>query len=171
MPRGRGRTPGGCKLTPRNAGKLAAKLRADNKHFKAFMQEVNARLNDINTSLHDIWKAATNPAAQGASPISLTDFGKELSREMDAAAWVRQHLDKARAETVGKGAFDIQQFCDNYAKLEQLDDDLAEKVKQIAYDNTMKLDHVLQVLSIELRDALLASDHEKDLLANGGDSD
>ena len=122
---------------------------ADRESFKEFMRGIRATINEI------LLRLPPKPIAMSESPLALTEHGKMLSREIDAAKWASEHCQEARKETAGKSPFDIQKFCEGYVNFEKLSADYQEKVKQVAFDNGLELDQLMRVLSIELRDVLL----------------
>ena len=139
-------------------------VNTDRDAFKKFMESIDAKLADINLKLTDIWKAMADPVAKGASPVTLTELGQKLSGKLGAAEWAQQHTAEAHAETVGKPPFDIQEFCEGYVQMDRLTPVMQEQVKQIAYESGLSPGQVIRVLVIELRDALLKSDHTMNLL-------
>ena len=134
--------------------KLAAKLRADNRHFKAFMAEVRGQLESITRAFGQLGVKGAS-IANSQSPLTLNDFGQEISQAFGAKAWAEAHMDDVREKVAGKSAYDIQQFCFDYVTENILTKDELQRAKSITFENGTILLNVLRVLAFELRDLLL----------------
>ena len=144
--------------------KLAAKLRADNRHFKAFMAEVRGQLESITRALGQLGVKGAS-IANSQSPLTLNDFGQEISQAFGAKAWAEAHMDDVREKVAGKSAYDIQQFCFDYVTENILTKDELQRAKSITFENGTILLNVLRVLAFELRDLLLTEGEVDALVA------
>ena len=76
-------------------GEWIGAVNADRVAFKEFMSRIEGKIDRIFERL------SPPPTAASASPIRLTDFGKQISQELDVKAWVPNQakalLERARA--------------------------------------------------------------------------
>lgn len=92
------------------------------------------------------------------SPLSLTDEGKKLSERMNAQEIVQQYADKIKHEDMN--AYQIQEECLRFSG-EDLLDKLKEspnqfkKMSDIAYEEGVKIEELLHIIGILLRDEIL----------------
>ena len=86
--------------------------------------------------------------------IGITDFGQDISEQLDARSWARRTAAELRDKVEGKQDFEVQEFCFDYVGT-QLKPDQGRQVGRIAYEHGIDREQVLKVLAIELRDALL----------------
>ena len=114
-------------------------------------------LAEIREDIKNILKRLPPSTVASESPLRLTDFGQDISEQLDAGTWAQRTAAELRNEVEGKQDFEVQEFCFTYVG-EQFkpDDEQGRKVGRIAYENGIDREQVLNVLAIELRDALLA---------------
>ena len=112
------------------------------------------------------------PATVGTgSPTTLTDLGLSISQVLGASAWAERHAKILASQAAGVPAYRTEEIAFNYvgdkfkpddameeADKSTPDDAMEERIKQCAYENGINRRKVLDVLAIELRDALLARD-------------
>ena len=103
------------------------------------------------------------PATVGTgSPTTLTDLGLSISQVLGASAWAERHAKILASQAAGVPAYRTEEIAFNYVgdkfKPDDAMDDAKERIKQCAYENGINRRKVLDVLAIELRDALLARD-------------
>ena len=128
---------------------------------------INEHRNTINTTLSDfmsemlediksILRRLPRTTIASSSPLSLTDFGQDISQALDAKAWARRTADEVRDELAGKQDYEVQDFCFDYVRNQyRPEEDQKNRIGTIAYENGIDRQEVLNVLAIELRDALL----------------
>lgn len=116
-----------------------------------FMETVTKEI----TELRQLWFGFFGrPTITPGSPLTLTDFGKEISREAGAKDWVARVA--GSLEVHDRDPYEIQTLCFQYAEDtgHYLDEEL-RVVRKIAYQRGLKTTEVRRVLAIELRDHLL----------------
>lgn len=122
---------------------------ADRTSFKEFMEEVR-------TDIKKILDRLPPATAAGSSPITLTDLGEKISREIGAKTWAADTADKIKESTKNMQPYEIQEFCKEFVNLRhKFPEELDLLIKNSAYENAVKREQVLNVLAIELRDRLL----------------
>ncbi len=125
------------------------KVNADIGNFQEFMAEVRADIKRIFLRLEP-------EVASRRSPLRLTDLGKKVSAEIEAAAWAARTAPTLTGRIDGMEAYDIQEFSFIYADDElELTDEQQSLVKQAAYGNGLAESTVRRVMAFELRDQLL----------------
>ena len=95
------------------------------------------------------------------SPINLTDYGEEVSQVIDAESLATEYSAQLKAKLEGKSAYEIQEYCFNYAKDEMLADiknNHPEQYKALtdyAYKEGKEVKKIMRVMGIVLRNKLL----------------
>ena len=132
-------------------GEWKGNVDSDRTSFKEFMEEVRKDIKNILKRL---------PVTTGAdSPLSLTDIGERVSKQLKAIAWADRVSKKLEERCAGKEAYQIHEFCFEYVYNEFAPDDEQEReIKMCAYENGIDRRAVLDVLAVELRDKLLEQD-------------
>ena len=115
---------------------------------------VKDTLAEIREDIKSILKRIPPPTVASESPLHLTDFGQDISEQLDARSWARRTAAELRDKVEGKQDFEVQEFCFDYVGT-QLKPDQGRQVGRIAYEHGIDREQVLKVLAIELRDALL----------------
>ncbi len=117
---------------------------------------VKDTLAEIREDVKNILKRIPPSTVASESPLRLTDFGQDISEQLDAKTWARRTAAQLRNEVEGKQDFEVQEFCFDYVGTQfKPDDEQGRKVGKIAYEHGIDREQVLKVLTIELRDALL----------------
>lgn len=137
-------------------GRWQGGVNSDLAKFNEFMGYVRGRIDDIFDRL-------PNPLTGSTSPLSLTDLGKQISNEIGAAQWAARNLADAKQGTKGKTPCEVQQYCFDLAKLENLSGEEKRKVEDAAFKQGLTVSQILDVLGIELRDLLLTPNQLGDL--------
>ncbi|WP_420462922.1 hypothetical protein [Candidatus Palauibacter sp.] len=143
---------GGLYALYRHAIKTAewrGEVNADRTSFKEFMQEVRL---DIKTILG---RLAPNPLSR-ESPLRLNDLGKTISTEIEGAAWADRIAGTMEEWVESKDAYEIQEYCFEYAAEFKYSDEERRTIRKSAYKNGLRVEQVHRVLAIELRNKLLA---------------
>lgn len=129
-------------------GTVDARLDALTKQLDEFTTEIREKLDEVFRRL------PVSPAGvKTGSPLTLTDFGKTMSANMDAATWAAELAPTLQAELVGKRAFQIDAFSRKYVYEHMRHD---ERVAKCMYEMGVERDNALQVLGVVLRDQLIA---------------
>lgn len=92
------------------------------------------------------------------SPINLTDLGKDISQELNASRWARSvALSLVHEEVPELKAFshyEIQKYCFDIVEERAGLTEMGKQVEKSAYKKGLKKQQVLDVLAVELRDAI-----------------
>ena len=101
------------------------------------------------------------------SPLALNDMGKQMANDISADSIIEAHEDtlikKVNPQEINN-AYDVQKACLNISDEawgEILSPETLKKIKDLAFNNGIKLEHYYEVLGIKLRDALLSLRDEK----------
>lgn len=132
-------------------GIWVGRVNSDRDNFKHFMQEVRDDIKKILARL-------PAPSIEHGSPLRLTKIGKRITEQLDGKIWARKIAGRIAAEAKGRPNYEVQELCFDFVRkrfvpTEQQD----SEIKQAAYDMGIDYDAVLDVLAVELRDALLES--------------
>ena len=108
---------------------------------------------DIKKLLH----GQPSKTVTAGSPLRLTELGRKISEDLDAASIVDGLVSGLRYQAEGKHAYDIQELSFNFVRDEyEPSAGIDARIKQCAFENGIDRDEVLDVLAIELRDKLIA---------------
>ena len=95
-------------------------------------------------------------AVDSKSPRTLSELGKNISREIDAKKLVKSLVPILAERSKGLEEYDVQKLCYDYVHMEfEPTDEIDRRLKGGAFNNGVSRWTVLEVLAIELRDALL----------------
>ena len=132
-----------------------AKLDAGERDFRTFAQEIRGKIEKIEGHVVQIFlRLPPTPAGvKSGSPFQLTDFGKEMARNMGAQDWAAEVAPNHQAELAGKRAFEIDEFSRKYVHEKMRRD---ERVSKCMYRMGVERDNALSVLQVVLRDQLIA---------------
>ena len=99
---------------------------------------------------------------QADSPVTVTDYGKDLSGRINAEAVVDVYADNLYEETKGMNAYQVQEHCFIFCK-EKLLNDLEKKDKAkfdnlsaVAFDEGIEIEKLMRIVGILLRDRVLS---------------
>lgn len=122
------------------------------------MKEVRNDMTEVRNDIKKIFARLPLPTTvEGKSPLALTEFGQEISNELEAKKWADALALQLSAKVRGKEEFEIYEFCADYvSNLCTSDTNQDVKIRKAAYNHGIGRDQVLNVLVIELRDSLLA---------------
>lgn len=126
------------------------------KGVNEFKSETKSSLAGIRDDIKKILVALPRNVLAGTSPVQLTELGKEVSKSVRASAWAERKAPQLVDHMKDKTAYDVQKYCFEYLKKESVlepDDDKA--AKECAFQHGIKLEQVLDVFAVELRDRLL----------------
>lgn len=95
-------------------------------------------------------------AVSDSSPLHLTDIGESISDALQAREWAERTAAGLGERVKGKRPYEVQDISFEYVKNEFKPTDEQEvEIRTCAYEKGVKRDIVLDVLAVELRDALL----------------
>lgn len=141
--------------------KLYGKIEADYGKLEGNIDEIRRDLSFLKGMI-DIFKSGTSPLAQSHSPISLTELGNQVAKELDAEGMVQRNWDAIMKDVEehaeGKTAYDIQEYCMETAVVEPerflIPDDMA-KLKDYAFKQGKPIAVYSQIFAILIRDKYL----------------
>ncbi len=137
-------------------GMWAGAVNSDRRRYDDLLIYIRDRIDTILDRL-------PNPLIERASPLRLTQLGKEISNKAHALAWANRNLEQAKQRTDGKSPYEIQEHCFDEAKPENLTGEERNAVEAAAFDHGLKVSEILDVFAIELRDLLLTPNQVEDL--------
>lgn len=97
-----------------------------------------------------------------SSPLTLTDFGTEISDQIGGSEIAKKYADKLLPETRNLNTYQIQEHCFRYSKEKLLDDlnknnpNQYELIHAVAFENGLEIDEITRAVGIKLRDAILS---------------
>lgn len=132
------------------SGKWKGEVDSDRKAFKEFMNEIEKKIEDV------LERLPPRKVVTQASPLQLTDFGKEIAEEIEAEKWAEEIVMHLTKEVKGKSPYNIQQYCFEYVRNFEFDEVKDEDLRGCAYMRGIELDDVKRVLAVVLRNRLLS---------------
>ena len=133
-------------------GVWKGEVNRDREAFHNFMDEIREKLEQIFERL------PPRRLLDSESPLKLTEFGQEVSNQVKGKAWASEQAQKISDDLSDAGEYEIQERCLSHVWLQyENDDELKNIYRQCAYDNGVKVDQIVEVVSVELRDAVLSS--------------
>lgn len=131
-------------------------VNSDRDVFKDFIKEIREEIKNIHSKIDKIIGRIDNVTISSGSPLHLTELGEKICNEIQARQWAETAAAEFVERVIEKQPYEIQEFCFSYVKEEyEPDPDLSSKIGMAAYENGIDKDGVLDVLAIELRDALI----------------
>jgi hypothetical protein len=120
-------------------------------------RDINNLRKDIDKRLDEIVAIISGGKSveQTTSPIQLTDYGTEISKQLGFQDVINEVLHDVEIEQ-GMNEYQIQQLCFDYAQsefMERISPDNREKIEKVAFEEGMPIQTVLRVVGIELRNA------------------
>lgn len=132
-----------------------ARVNADRSQFREFMTDMKQDVRDLRTDIKSILSSLSSVPVESASPLRLTDRGREFAEFLDAGAWAEPCAASVVDHVQGKEPYEIDQFVVKYLD-DRLTLEMQKQVEKCAYEFGVECDSVLSVLRVVLRDALLA---------------
>ena len=94
---------------------------------------------------------------QRNSPLQLTEYGKNLSRQIDGEALAVRLAESAWTEAKHKEEHELQNFSSRYVyDYFELNPVHEKEVEKLTYESDLTRPEIYQILTIELRDVLVA---------------
>ena len=113
-------------------------------------------MKEIRDDIKQIFSRLPPVPVSNESPLQLTDLGKNISSTLKGRDWAKRTASELVKQIQDKKPFEIQEFCFDYVQKEfKPTSDQDERIRACAYENGLKREQVLEVLVIELRDAIL----------------
>lgn len=146
------------------------------KELKEDVKQTNTTINEIKGSIQYIKENIDNinnrlinqksEFAKNQSPISLTDNGEKIAKELDVKAIIDSHWENIEKYLIDRNIspesnpYDIQQECFNYVSTnfyKNLSESEMKKIKSIAYNNGDNIDNYDIIFGVVIRDKYLKS--------------
>ena len=147
------------------------------KELKEDIKQTNTTINEIKGSIQYIKENVdninnrlinyeNNKFAKSQSPISLTDSGEKIAKELNADAIVDLYWENIEKYLTDRNInpksnpYDIQQECFNYVSTnfyKNLSESEIRKIKSIAYNNGDNIDNYDIIFGVVIRDKYLKS--------------
>ena len=135
------------------AGQWKGRVDSDRDIFRSTLKE-------IRDDIKRVFQLLPRETIGGSSPLRLTELGRSISQTLNASQWAEDASRRLADRAEGQSPYDIQVMAFDYVEKEfKPDGDMESQIKRCAYDNGLRRKQVLDVLAIELRDALLALRH------------
>lgn len=113
-------------------------------------------LEEIREDVKKIFDRLPPAAVASGSPLRLTDLGEKVSKELNAREWASEVIEKEGLTGAGKLPYEVQELCQDYLQGRFHPEPEQESLlKQVAYENGIDQEQVLNVLMVVLRDLLL----------------
>lgn len=141
-----------------------AGLKSDVAGVKSDISGVKSDISDLKKNFSDLWNHLIAPSGktiiQSTSPLSLTEYGEELSEKIDAEQIADIYADKLKSKVVDKNKYEIQQYCFEYAEsallkdLQKSNKNKYDVITTFAFDAGIDISGLMSVIGIVLRDKL-----------------
>lgn len=145
------------------------------KELKEDIKQTNTTINEIRGSIQYIKENVdsinnrlinyeNNKFAKSQSPISLTEDGKKIAKELDVEAIIDSHWENIEKYLIERNIspesnpYDIQQECFNYVSTnfyKNISESEMKKIKSIAYNNGDNIDNYDIIFGVVIRDKYL----------------
>lgn len=127
----------------------------DRDAFKKFMTEIGGKIDKIQENLHELL-GATRAVSKPGSPLKLTELGNRVANCLKSSEIFQDIEPLLRDRTHGKQPYEIHDICSEYIHGElKPSPEMEVVIRSCAYENGVKRQDVLEVMTIELRDRLL----------------
>ncbi len=132
-----------------------ASVDKDRSALKENAEKDRSLFNDFAKEIRDDIKKILGllPPASASSPITLTEYGEELSSKLDAVNWAQRISKTVIAKVQGKQPFEIHEFCNDFVS--KISVETQPEIFRLAYENGITDKEMKIVLAIVLRDELL----------------
>ena len=136
------------------------KVNEDRTRFKTFIDRMEVKWELIQEKFESIGRdlvrieAVRNTTAK-SSPLKLTDLGRKVSEQLRATEWARETAAELRSEVESMEAYEISAYSRDYVDNTKLPDEIDARIAECMAEHEIDEHQVLDVLFVELRDALL----------------
>ena len=136
------------------------KVDEDRARFNTFIDKMEVKWELVHGKLESIARdlvriEATRTTTARASPLKLTDLGCQVSDELRAKEWARETAARLLSEVGGMEAYRIVEYSRDYVDNTKLADEIDARIAGCMAKHEIDEHQVLDVLFVELRDALL----------------
>ena len=139
-----------------SAGIWIGRVNADRCSFAKFMERIDSVIETIQSDIHRIFERLPKVTTKEDSPITLTDLGNTVSREIDAKAWAKMKAVELKDKILEQEDFKLHELSAGYLANDfKPDREFDEKMRKCAYDHGIDDEQIMKVLMVELREALI----------------
>ena len=118
--------------------------------------EISRKIHEDAAEIKAALARLPSAAVSDSSPLHLTDIGESISATLRAREWAERTAAALGERVKGKRPYVVQDLSFEYVKREFKPTEEQEvEIRTCAYEKGLKRDIVLDVLAVELRDALL----------------
>lgn len=127
---------------------------------------IEADLAKVSEQVDLVYKIIVNrfgrDVQQTSSPVTLTDYGRRISKRITAEKIVNKYAEELNKKTEGMNAYQIQEECFSFCeedlleRLRETDKKSFDEISEVAFDDGIKLEKITRVIGIELRDRVLS---------------
>ena len=137
------------------AAKWKGEVDADRKSFKKFMERIGRDISALRDELRTYFLEERRPLIRPGSPLELTEYGKEISKELSGETWASTISGSVTDKLRDSDAYEIQQFCFGFVESAEYSDEERTLIREIAYRHGLTEGNILRILAIEIRDKVL----------------
>ena len=113
-------------------------------------------MTEVRQDIKRIFERLPPPTTSDGSPLRLTGLGEEIADTLESKGWAWETASSIVDKVEGLSNYQIQEFCSRYVREEIREtEELSRQIDECAYEKGIQRDKVLDVLMVELRDAVL----------------
>ena len=140
-----------------DTSKWAIGVNEHKSRTEAFMADIRIDIKEVHKDIKRIFLRLPPQTTTTGSPLRLTPLGEAISKRLGAKEWAKEVAPRLLDRTKGKTRYDIQKIAFEYVKGPEFvqTENTRRAIKDAAYDNGIDEQLVLDVLGVELRNAIL----------------
>jgi len=131
-------------------------IRTEMSEVRMEISEVRGDNQGIRTNLYAVMQNLSLPVTMTESPVKLTEYGESIAQEFDAPTWAITAAEQLRLSTEGMPEWKLYEQCVQFVQDQMNIEATADRMKEVAYNKGIEVAKVHTVLSVVLRDRLLA---------------
>ena len=130
------------------------------------LSSLSEKLSSLSEKVEKVYDVIINrfghSVEQTSSPITLNNYGKDLSERIDSKTIVNKYVDLLYEQTKNMNAYQVQEHCFLFSKdellpkLQETDKEYFDKISSVAFDDGIDIEKIARVIGIELRDRILS---------------
>lgn len=122
----------------------------------AHKSDVTIFIKEIREDIKRIFQRLPPAPVSSESPLALTEFGEQISKDLRAQNWAKKHAQNLLNKVTGSPEYEVYEYCVEYVKDEfKPTEEESAVLRKVAYNHGITVEQVLEVLIVELRDELL----------------
>ena len=137
---------------------IEKKIEGLEQKFEGRFDKINEKFDKIDERFDKIYfHLVSNSTVSRTSPLSLTELGRQVSEEINGKNWAKRQAERLGAQVLDKTEhFEMHDIASAYVHKEyEPEKDEARDWRRCAYMNGIEVAAVMEVLVVELRDALI----------------